>query len=67
MNYIKRNYISIEELDFYNEIRENCTIKNVQRIIYQLRRYKKIRYKDSIKRFDIEIPSIQTPILKISR
>ena len=67
MNYIKRNYISIEELDFYNEIRENCTIENIQRIIYQLRRYKKIRYKDSIKRFDIEIPSIQTPILKISR
>jgi len=67
MNYLKRNHSSIEELDFYNEIRENCTIQNIQKIIYKLRRYKKIRYKDSIKRFDIEIPSIQTPILKISR
>jgi len=66
MNYLKRNYNSIEELDFYNEIRENCTIENIQSIVYQLRKYKKIRYKDSIRKLDLLIPSIQTPSMKLS-
>ncbi|MFX1445476.1 MAG: radical SAM protein [Promethearchaeota archaeon] len=67
MNYIKRNYNSIQELDFYNEIRENYKIQNILRIIFQLRRYKKIRYKDSIAKLNLEIPSIQAPILRFSR
>ncbi|MFX1340639.1 MAG: hypothetical protein ACFFDK_18660, partial [Promethearchaeota archaeon] len=67
MNYIKRNYNSIQELNFYSEIRENYKIQNILRIIFQLRRYKKIRYKDSIAKLNLEIPSIQAPILRFSR
>ena len=66
MNYIKRNYLSIEELDYYNEIRENYTVENIQRIIYNHRRYKKIRYKDSIRKLELEIPSMQAPSMTIS-
>ena len=67
MNYLKRNYSSIEELDLYNEIRENNNRQNIQRIIFQLRGYKKIRYKDSIRKLGLEIPSIQAPLLKNTR
>ncbi len=66
MNYLKRNYNSIEEMDNYNEIRENFSSQNIQRIISQLKRFKKIRYKDSIKKLDLEIPSIQAPPMKIT-
>ncbi|TFG14886.1 MAG: radical SAM protein [Promethearchaeota archaeon] len=66
MNYIKRNSNSIGELGYYNEIRQNYTIANIQQLIYSLRRYKKIRYKDSIRRLDLDVPSLQAPSMRIS-
>lgn len=64
MNYIKRNNISNDIKHYYEEIRENYTLENIQNIINQLAIYREIRYKDSIKKMRVKIPSFQTPKVK---
>lgn len=64
MNYIKTNNILDYEKRYYNNIRLNYTFLNIKRIIKKLKYYSKIRYKDSIKKLKIEIPSYQTPEIK---
>jgi len=64
MNYINRKNIKEDEFKFYNTIRENYTINNIQKITNKLKQFKKIRYKDSIKKLNILVPSYQIPEVK---
>ena len=64
MNYIDRKNLTSEEKDNYNNIRKNYTEANLQNIINTLIKYKKIRYKDSIKKMDLKIPFFQSPDVK---
>lgn len=65
MNYIDRKNLTNAEKKFYNSIRKNFTVTNLKEIINKLMKFKKIRYKDSIKKMDLKIPSFQTPDIKI--
>ncbi len=64
MNYIRDNNISIEEMEYFGRVRENYTLENLQKIIDTLRNYKKIRYKDSIRKLILDIPEHQMPVIK---
>lgn len=64
MNYINRNNIPPNEKRYYKDIRKNFTRINIQIIINSLIKYEKIRYKDSIKKMDVKIPSFQSPDVK---
>lgn len=61
MNYIRRKDFKHHELNYYESIRLNYTQENLQNIIEKLRRYKKIKYKDSMRKFELEIPEMQLP------
>jgi DNA repair photolyase len=50
MHYINRNHLSAEEKPMFQEIRNNYTMSNVQKIYTALRENPKIRWKDSIKK-----------------
>lgn len=64
MNYISRKGLNVEEIKYYEDIRKNYDKKNIQKIINDLKNYKKIRYKDSIKNMSLKIPYIQVPNAK---
>ncbi len=64
MNYINRNGFYSNEKKYYDTIRKNYTIKNIQRMIYELKDNYKIRYKDSIKRMNLIVPYYQIPEIK---
>ena len=65
MNYIDRNNLSKTEFVHYERIRDNYLKENIQNIVNRLKNFKKIRYKDSIKKMPILIPNSQTPKVKI--
>ena len=64
MNYIDRKDTQDREFEFYDAIRENNRINNIQEIINKLKQFKKVRYKDSIKKLNILVPSYQIPEVK---
>ena len=64
MNYIDRINLKEREIEFFDAIRENYTINNIQKIINKLKQFKKVRYKDSIKKLNIVVPSYQIPEVK---
>ena len=61
MNYIRKDNLTIEEIDYYNQIRENISPNNIYEIIEKLKKNNKIRYKDRIKKMNLEIPTFQKP------
>ena len=65
MNYINRNNLSKTELLHYERVRKNYIKENIQIIVNKLKNFKKIRYKDSIKKMPIIIPISQAPKVKI--
>jgi len=65
MNYIDVKNVQDREFEFYDAIRKNYGIKNIQKIINKLKHSKKVRYKDSIKKLNIIAPSYQIPEVKI--
>ena len=64
MNYIKKNDLTAEERSYFEAVRKNYSLENIQNIIDGLNRNKKIRYKDSIKKLNVRIPNFQTPEVK---
>ena len=64
MNYIKKNDLTIREKSYFEAIRKNYSLENIQNIIKKLSRNKKIRYKDSIKKLNVRIPEFQIPKVK---
>jgi len=63
MNYISQNKIPKEDRANYKKIRMIYSHKNLLSIINSLESYKKVRYKDSIRKYDFQIPSYQAPKL----
>lgn len=63
MNYIKQNHISSNERNFYEKIRENYRLENLQNIVNNLYTLRKIRYKDSIRKYNLNFPPYQMPNL----
>lgn len=49
MNYISRRNIKEEEAPFYEEIRRNYEIDHMREIYEKLRRFPKVRFKDSVR------------------
>jgi len=64
MNYIKKNDLMIREKSYFEAIRKNYSLENIQNVIEKLSRNKKIRYKDSIKKLNVRIPEFQIPKVK---
>lgn len=64
MNYIDKKNKQDREFEFYEAIRESYRINNIQKIINKLKQFKKVRYKDSIKKLNILIPKNQIPEVK---
>ena len=66
MNYIDRKNLLPIETYYYEKIRKNYTSKNLQKIVNKLIKFRKIRYKDSIKKMSLQIPYFQIPKINLT-
>lgn len=66
MNYIDRKNLLPIETYYYEKIRKNYTRKNLQEIVNKLIKFRKIRYKDSIKKMSLQIPYFQIPKINLT-